>query len=255
MKKLLLMTVALVALGSSVAMADSMNLAWGVCRTAANHGTASTNNFAPTVPCEDPGNAWTTRRIVASFKNTTPMTAWGGTTVRIDMLVGVTPIPDFWNVGAGGCRDGALSGPTVAINPSPTTNCINPYILVAPDPGGQTNLESIQINAAGSRIRYEADHVRNTVQVDLPVPASPGGYLANNLALTSDFNDGCLGCDQPVCLVLNQVDYFSLTEKRSITTPELQAHTTWNGGAVPGTCPQATPTRSATWGAVKALYR
>jgi len=255
MKKMFMTTVALVALGSTVALADSMNLGWA-CRTSANNGNASTNNVDPTaggtVDCNDPGQFTGTRRIIASFKNTSTLLAWGGTTVRITVLVYQTPIPDYWNVSAAGCRAGSLTAPSTLVG---AASCTNPYTIAPVDPQGQTNQESVAVDAANGRIRYEADHFRNTTQVDIPPPVSAGGYIANNIGFTVDAVgpdlNSCAGCDVPACIILDQVDYFSLTEKRSITTPELRGFITW----VDPYCRIPDPTRGATWGAVKALYR
>jgi hypothetical protein len=197
-----------------------------------------------------------TKRIVMSFKNTTPMTAWGGTTVILDVQVAGAPLADFWNFAPGGCADGMVTGASTLVNGG---SCTNPYTLAPVDPAGQTDLPNITADVANSRLQYQADHVRNSTGVDLPVPASLGGYTANNLALPYGYSDGslggpCAGCDVPACFALSRVAYFSLVENRVIQTADLRANITWAGGAG-ATCPGGTPTKSATWGQVKALYR
>jgi hypothetical protein len=256
MKKWLLMTAALMALASTVAFADGVNLSWGAsCRTSANNATLATNDFTPVMPCDDGLSPWVTKRIVMSFKNTTTLIQFSGTTVQLDVQVAGAPIADFWNFGPGGCSDGMVSGATTVVN---GTNCTNPYTLVPTDPQGQTDLSNITVDAATSRVGYAADHVRNTLGVDLPPPASLGGYTANNLALPYGYSDGsiaaCAGCDVPAAFALTRVVYFSLSESRTISTPDLRGCITWAGGAG-APCPGATANRSATWGQVKALYR
>jgi hypothetical protein len=257
MKKWLLMTAALMALASTVAFADGMNLSWGTgCRTATNNLSAATNDFTPIMPCDDGSSPWVTKRIVMSFKNTSTLLQFAGTTVVLDVQVAGSPLADFWNFGPGGCADGMIAGATVVAN---GVNCTNPYTLTPTDPAGQTDLSNIQVDALNSRVSYSADHVRNTLGVDLPPPVSTGGYTANNLALPYGYSDGslggpCAGCDVPACFGLVSVVYFSLTESRVINAPDLRNNITWAGG-VGANCPGGTLTRSATWGQVKALYR
>ena len=253
MKKWLLMTAALMALATSVAVAeDALNLGIGTCRTTANTATATTNNFTPVMPCDDPANAWTPRRFVCSFKNGVTLVQWQGTTIALDIQTGSTPIADFWDFN--GCSGGALSGSASVVNGS---NCTNPYILAPTDPQQQSDLPNIQVDVANGRIQYVADHVRNTLGVDLIPPASLGGYTANNVALSSDWANGtaalCAGCDVPACVNFTRMAYFSLSENRTIVKAELRSNVTWAGGT-PG-CAGITPSKNATWGQVKALYR
>jgi hypothetical protein len=258
MKKLFLLTAGLLVLAAPVAMADGMNLAWATCRTAANTGTASTNEFTLANPadCLDPANDFIVKRLTCSFKNSTPLTQFFGTTVRIDILSGDEAVPaspvlsDWWRLDPSGCRAGGLSAPQTAVAGA---NCTNPYTLTPTDPAGQSNFENISVSANGKRLRYEADHVRNTLAVDLPVPVSAGGYLANNVALSSDVSGTCNGCEQPVSIALNALVYAG-SQTRDVTTYELNGCVTYTGGAAGG-CPGAVPTRNVTWGHVKQLYR
>jgi hypothetical protein len=252
MKELLLATIASLLLGAPAAMADGFNLAWGRCRAPMNTFLSSTNDFTPQAPCDDPAFIFVPRHIVCSFKNSTPMLQWQGVTIRVDMLA-PGALTDWWQVGPGGCRDGALSAPATALGAS---NCTNPYTLVPTDPAGESELSSISVNAAFGHLRYEATHVRNSLPVDLPVPSSTGGYLADNLVLTADLNDQCLGCDQPVSMALNFVRYFGPNESREIQEWDLNACITYTGGSFLG-CYEGhpVPTRSVTWGHMKQLYR
>jgi hypothetical protein len=256
MKKWLLVTVALLALGSSVAMAeDAMNIAWGSCRTATNNTTLSTNDFTPVMPCDDPANDFATRRIVCSFKNNTTLLQFSGTTVGVDFQVAGGTLVDFWNFGPGGCSDGMVAGATTVLNGG---NCTNPYTLAPTDPNGQTDLSNVQVDVGLARLSYVADHVRNTLPVDLPPPATTGGYTANNLALQGGYGSGsiasCAGCDVAATINLTRVAYFSLSESRSIVKAELKSCASWAGGGGLN-CAGATPSVRATWGQVKALYR
>jgi len=251
MKKLLLMTAVLLTVGAVAAMADTVNLGFA-CRTAANNATAATNDYSPggVGVCDDAATA-VDKRLVCSFKNSTVLTGFGGTQVTIDIDVAGGTISPFWEVGAGGCRDGALSAPATLSTVS-ATGCTNTFTVGGADPLGQN--DTPDIIAQNGRIHYRAIHVRKTTVVDLPPPTSAGGYIANNVLLAMAGNDGtCAGCEQPACLVLNEVQYFSTQEVRYVVQPELRNWITFQGGN--GTCPGATPTRNSTWGRVKALYR
>jgi hypothetical protein len=252
MKKLFLLTAGLLVLAAPVAMADGMNLAWSTCRTAANTGLASTNEFMLANPadCLDLANDFIVKRLTCSFKNSTPLTQFFGTTVRIDILADVA-LSDWWRLDPSGCRAGGLSAPQTAVAGS---NCTNPYTLTPTDPAGQSNFENITVDGTTHRLRYEADHVRNTLPVDLPVPVSAGGYLANNVALASDVSGTCNGCEQPVSIALNALVYAG-TETRDVTTYELNGCVTYTGGAAGGCLGGVVPTRNVTWGHVKQLYR
>ncbi len=72
----------------------------------------------------------------------------------------------------------------------------------------------------------------------------------------------CAGCQDAACIVLNHVEVDVPVAqqppdgKNNYFSPEIANWVTWNGGGVSGGgCPGATPTRTATWGRVKSLYR
>ena len=84
-------------------------------------------------------------------------------------------------------------------------------------------------------------------------------YFSFNLVINHQRTVGtgaCAGCDVPVCIVLNSINVIAGTvENRFISNPSAPGgnFVSWQGGG-PG-CPAATPTRNATWGAVKGMYR
>ncbi|HTO92179.1 MAG TPA: hypothetical protein VMJ70_13705 [Candidatus Sulfotelmatobacter sp.] len=68
--------------------------------------------------------------------------------------------------------------------------------------------------------------------------------------------DLCAGCTDGACLVF---EILQLTQPPGIgdvyiANPLLRQYAVWQGVAA-NTCPQATPTRNSTWGAVKSFYR
>jgi len=252
------MAVAILALGATLANAQgSMNLAWNTCRTLTNNNTAATNDqttFTNSV-CDNPAQQFLTKRIVCSMKNSSTLPGWGGTTIEVNFYVGAggNPLPDFWDFSPTGCRNGSVAGPTTSVN---ATACANPYRPggINNDPQGETESSNVAFHHGPGVITYQADHVRNTTQINLSPPSSPGGWLVNNLALDGLSNDTCAGCDATVCVELAFVQYFSLFESRTITATELRNFITINGGNGPS-CSTAVPVRATTWGQVKALYR
>jgi len=249
MKKVLLLTIAVLALGATLAVADSMNMGYA-CRVSTNNASVATNDFntGGAGVCDDGVSYTATKGLVCSFKNTATMLGWGGTHVMVDIQT-TAPMPDFWNVGTGGCRNGSLSCPNVIV--AAGANCTNMFTVAPAD--GQTDNNFINVFPATGRINVSAYHVRNTTQVDLPPPTSSGGYLSENVRIDANGADVCAGCEAPACMVLNATEYYSLQDNAQIFNPELRNWVTWNGGGA--NCPGSTPTQNSTWGKVKALYR
>lgn len=249
MKKVLLLSIAVLGLAATVAMADTMNIGYA-CRTAANNAAAATNDFntGGAGVCDDGVSYTATKGFVCSFKNTTTMPGWGGNHVVVNIQTQTVPLPDFWAVGSGGCNVGALSCPNIAVA---ATNCTNMYTVAPAD--GQNDNNNLTMDVATGRVMMDSYHTRNLTQVDLPPPTSTGGYLANNVRMAPGTPDACAGCDVPACISLSLTEYFSLADNRQITQPELRTFLTWNGGTP--NCAGSVPTKNSTWGKVKALYR
>ena len=261
MKKMLLLTLGLLALGVTVASAQgTISLAYNVCRTTA----VIPNDFVwpNSVPdCTDPLNTGNAANMVSAFKNAATIANFSLATSIIDIQVGSGGgLSSFWTFDAGTCHDGGLSaagaiGPTGGI--TLPTNCGNPYGAAA----GQNNSFGSFSNQALGRIHWENDHGRNSPLAALAAPAATGGYIGNMISLSWDDAalDGgtCAGCQDPACIVLNGVKLYNsngiLAADITAVAPGVQNFVTFYGGA--GVCPGATPTRNATWGQVKALYR
>ena len=85
-------------------------------------------------------------------------------------------------------------------------------------------------------------------------------YFAFNLLLRNLQTVGtgaCAGCETPVCIVFNsikvEINSFDFQFLSTASSPGGN-FVTWQGGGG-SNCPAATPTRGATWGSVKSLYR
>lgn len=261
MKKMLLLTLGLLALGVTVASAQgTISLAYGVCRVAA---TLNADDFVwpnSNPNCTDPLNTGSSAVMVSAWKNAATIANFSLATTILDIQVGAGGgLSDFWTFDPGTCHEGGLSaaggiGTGGAALPA---NCGNPYGAVS----GQNNAFGSFSSPALGRIHWENDHGKNTPTAALVVPAATGGYVGNVISLGWDDAavDGgtCAGCQDPACIVLNGVKVYNsngiLAADISGVTPGVKNFVTFYGGA--GTCPGATPTKSATWGQVKALYR
>lgn len=261
MKKMLLLTLGLLAFGVTVASAQgTISLAYGVCRIA----TTTANDFVwpnSNPDCTDPANTGSAATMVSAFKNSATIANFSLATTVLDVLVGNgVGLSDFWIWDAGACHDGGLSGAAL-IGPTGgitlPTNCGNPYGAAA----GQNNSFGQQTFVGTGRVHWENDHGRNSPLSALTAPAAAGGYIGNAVSLGWDdaLLDGgtCAGCQDPACFVLNNIKLYNSSgfQAADITAvaPGIQNFVTFYGGTA--ACPGAVPTKNATWGQVKALYR
>jgi hypothetical protein len=259
MKKMLLLTIALLALGATIAAAQdgSNDLAWGTsCRSGAVVAAQDNQSaIIAGIPCNDssdPMAAAPTKTLTASFHNTVTVNNWSGTTTMATFVVagGVAP-GSIWDINAGGCNSGGLSQKaTIATT---VANCTNPFALAPTD--GQSTLPNVQGSSTG--ISYSNDRVRNTTQVTLGPSAAVGGWVSDQFVFDFDSaaqTQSCPGCTQGVDVKLTEIQYFSSSQLFHATTTNLKNCTTWNGGTG-NNCAGATASKRSTWGAVKALYR
>lgn len=253
MKKLLLMTIALLAFGATMAAAqDSKDIEWGTtCRI--NNTAVAQNTQSSTiggVPCNDstdPMLAAPTRTLTMQFTPSTALPDFSGTTVQVE-LTSPTGFASgsIWDF-QGACNPGAFSAKATLAT---VTNCTNPF---TGDANGQGNFQNVQVTP--SKITYINNRVRNSTIVPLTAGTR---YVADQVVLDLDSGSqtqSCPGCDQVVDFYLADVQYFSpgtTTHSNNVgirPTPCVG----WND-ANP-TCAGSTPTQRATWGSVKALYR
>jgi len=240
MKKLLLMTAALAVLGATTASAHGVNLSWTKCPTVATTGTNLNND------CSGSNGLKT---LTGSFKADQAIPDFAAIDAAIDIGF-VSGINGAWTFDTGGCNASAFALTTpVAVTTCPTAlfqsaTSFGAFVVSYP----HANAERLQISYV------------NGSGVPTPVVA---GQQYSGVAATIDFdgavNNGCNGCSEPVCLVLNNmtVSGFATTEvPESIDNQDVRNYVTYNLGTVGGAgCPGATPSRNETWGKVKTLYR
>jgi len=240
MKKLLVLTSALIICGASIASAaPGGNLSWVNCGT-----TATSSNY--TFLCDD---NTLTRNLVGSFTLGGGLTDYVGLSATIDWQIGSAGTPDYFQYGPGGCREGAI-GP---INVGNIAGCINPYAGSAGQGGGFVNEPK-----GPNRWRIRADWARADVFNAAPAIRYTGFVFQFNTSGALDEGFGsCVGCDVPVCYVLNQIELYGLSGGVEVfNNGDFRNWATYQGGGIGGSgCPAETPAKSTTWGAVKALYR
>ncbi len=261
MKKTLLMAGALLALTASMASAVGIDLNWNNCLFAAG------NRVADMVPvCNDPDPTITNGQVFSMFGsirtgvNISGVIAWGA---DIDVQTANPSLDPWWQLGSGECREGSIgytfNGFTNA------TSCNKTLMVTSPAPLGIANWASGQ--GGPSRAHYGIGVVRTTGVTVVGTTK----YQLFDASVDSRFTQFdpaspadpvCAGCQDAACIVLNHVEVDVPTAqqppdgKNNFYAPELAEYVTWNGGAVAGGgCPTATPSRPATWGKVKSLYR
>ncbi len=177
-----------------------------------------------------------------------------GWVIVVDLAVDADPMPSWWQLQPGGCRDGQLhlAAPTGSEGACLDAWSANGAALIQgviyPRPGGDTR------------------QLRMIVSVTLPAPdaftlLAGQAYLASivgiRFALTAGIG-ACEGCLTPACLVFNSAEIQRLPgapdpQPQVLVTPSGGSgnQVTWNSG----TSCNIVPVRARTWGQIKALYR
>ncbi len=252
MKKTILLCGLLLAVSATVAAAaPGTNLRWGACL-----GDAGTINKS--FLCN---SNTATNSLAGSFELGADVLQSSGLEVVIDLASAGATLPAWWafkNVGT--CRTTALSLST-SISPL-AVNCIDWAAAQATGGIGAYNIGARGPNTA-----------RMVAAIAVPASAladlfGATEYYAFNMNVSNAKTVGpglCAGCETAVCIVFNSVKVTTqvAANDRTLAGPTNGTDSnfaTWQGGAgvIVGNntgCPAATPTRSATWGSVKSLYR
>jgi hypothetical protein len=250
MKKLLL-SVILLALTASVALAGNLNINYG-----GGCWSDGTPLAAKTFACtSNTGNM----QMTGSFIPTVHKTDWLGMTAILDghTIEGVN-LPDWWQLfNTGACRQASLSV-SGDFTGSPQVGCVDPFSGLAAGGIGayQTTLypPPFPLNAPPpNRFRLKIAYGL-TGEYALPVDGTE--YYAfrvtvNNLKTVG--TPSCAGCLTPLTMILEEIVSVSLVHgNETITLPAGNNCLTWQGG---GPSCGETPALNSTWGQVKSLYR
>ena len=242
MKKSLLISGLLLALTASAASAGGINLSWTNCFTGLGPQNA-------TFACNTNTGA---QIMFASFEPNLPQDciAYDYT---IDLQSAATQLPAWWDVkNATSCRPTGMSQNSDFT--SGPFDCIDTWVGTV---GGQDFSYTTPGLRGPNTARIQGG---GAVPANAPVPVDVGSeYYAFKLTVGRAKTAGlgsCGGCADPVCLVLNDIGLYNVVgEKTIINAPRDRNFVTWQGGAVGGGCPAATPTNKATWGKIKSIYR
>ena len=239
MKKAILLCSALLLVTASVASAQGLNLAWNDCAGPINKAFACASNAGTNI-------------MTGSYFAPDGVNQLSGNEVVIDLQSAGAVLPAWWLVrGTGQCRNGALTA-----NVGQVTTCENDFW--AGNGAGGIGAYNVGFSGAPNRARLV---MAFAVPADFigPVPSGVETYAftvqVNNTKSTG--TGACAGCNEAVCIVLNSIN---LTQPVGVgdfkvTNSAQHNYVTWQGGVVSGGCPAATPTKNATWGSVKSLYR
>jgi hypothetical protein len=182
------------------------------------------------------------------------MTQFLGVSSQIDIFTSDPNLPDWWKHGSGQCR--TTTGLAVSFDfTSNPTSCTDFYVGQAAG-GFAYDVGFGTPNRARFRIQC-AVPFDNRGPVSSTVEYS--AYRVNLLRSKTTGSLSCPGCEVSACIVLNDVQLFQPPEllfDPLIFNPADRNFATWQTplGGPPG-CPFATPTKQATWGQVKSLYR
>jgi len=255
MKRVTLLCGLLLAFTAGVAAAGpGVNLRWNAC---IGDGGVINRNFA----CNT--NTGTLNVMVAGFELGSEITQASGQEIVIDLASASSTLPAWWSFfNAGTCRQTSLSMNTsISLSAAACQDWAN-----AQAAGGIGAYNIGQRGPNTSRIKI-AIAVPVASLADL-LPAQE--YFSVNLLINNQKTVGsgaCLGCGNAVCIVFNSVKVTTPSPggilDKTLTGPANgfdSDFVTWQGGGgviVNGTpgCGASTPTKNATWGAVKSLYR
>jgi hypothetical protein len=193
-----------------------------------------------------------TERLIAAFSVGVPVDSVIGIEAVVDIQIATDSLPPWWQMGAGGCRDGYL---TAQQNFTQDSTCVDLWN----DTGVALVQDYLPTQPFGGPAQARAKAVVNIPSVN-GVRLDPGPvYYAVRLMLSHQFSTACTGCVLPGCLVLNSIWLKRVPGAAggdvllTAPGPSLANFARWQGGA-PGDC-QAVHTRRVTWGRLKTFYR
>jgi len=240
----------LLALVASTAHAAGVALRWNACF---GDGGASNRDFA----CNTNNGS---ENLLATFILPAAVSNVQGSIATLELASAAPTVPAWWQfINAGTCRQFSIV--TTQNPPAGAVACtswdsgqgvigIGSYVIGSPAANDVTIVAPLAVAVSN--------------RVDL-VPGSE--YITARFVILHTKTVGfgsCDGCEVPACVLLKSVDVGTATGTAiTLTAPANGTDAnvvTWQGGggvpALPGgACAGATPTRNATWGEVKAIYR
>jgi hypothetical protein len=273
MKMPLIMTGALLALTASIASATGIDLNWNQCL---NNAARRVQDQSFTCVSADPNapdanlQQFNMYGSVRTGVNILGVKSWQA---DVDIQVANATLDPWWDMVSGGCRQGSLGFVFVGFPSSEISGCNGGLMNASPAALGASNY--IEGAAAPPSGAGGANRARFSMLVSRTSGITAVGttkYALFKATLDSRFTEvdpndpqngdhACAGCLDQACLVLNHVNVQTDPTQTSdgnnhFYTQEIADFITWQGGTIGGSgCPAATPTKKATWGQVKSLYR
>jgi hypothetical protein len=222
--------------------AGSLWLTWNAC--APDPGAAHDAVFG----CADNTSSYA---LHAAFTLAAPVDSVLGAELVLDVQSAEPTLPNWWQVGTGGCRAGALTG-SLAFG---TSGCADPW-------AGQATVGFPSYTPGMPRGGPSQARIRIGVGVAPNAPRALAAgtlYQAVRLVMATTRTDSCSGCAGQTCIVLNSIllrrtptaaggDVFVSTP-----APADANWATWQGTGA--NCTAVPVRRNVTWGALKSLYR
>ena len=213
-------------------------------------------------------------RLMPTFVSSITDPAFLGSAISIDVLIGASPVIGQWwaDLPWLGCRPPVLTtaGNITAASLPTAGGCRNPYPAgTVTLPGQQNSGPGVGAGPLPNRFRISSANSHTPPYLAQPLTTGERTYAMQlefktegtlaNCDPTVDPTPVCTdGCLTPACFVLNMVEVGSGNPNPDIIHYTSDGTTrnfvTYQGGTG-SNCPGATPTRPATWGAIKALYR
>jgi hypothetical protein len=244
---------ALISAASPAFAAPGCALSWSSCH---GEGTGTNNrSFA----CDTNVG---TNVLVVSFELPADLPQVSGNEIVIDILTQAVTMPAWWDFKSiGSCRQTSLGFDAT----SDANNVVCVDWAQGHSYGGIGSYDQAGVQPNGS-IDPSLTNAHRRLKIALAVPpdsvqdlVAATEYFACNVTIDNRKTVGtsaCAGCTEPMCIVINQlvVDTPVLANDIHIGNPSSPGSNivTWQG--VGPNC-LALPTRNATWGQVKALYR
>ncbi|MBI5170668.1 MAG: hypothetical protein HZA61_14360 [Candidatus Eisenbacteria bacterium] len=233
-------------ISAAVVHANGLNLSWDACGAA---GVAN-KQFACNI------NYWSEYLVLsAEF----PMEWIGSLPISFDATLDLTSaqatLPNWWRLGSGECRAGAIA------SGFESDGRVGSCTASADAAGSITTLAWTSSGISPERRRLT---ISSRPDVGYDGIYASGEMLMDVLQISHVKTTGigaCSGCTTPVCIVLNSVTVYDYPPlgggiRAYVTNPLQRNFVTWQGGTSGmAICPAATPARTPTWGALKAMYR
>jgi len=245
MTRAVLICAALVVVRASAASAGGINLAWNDCL---GMGGAVNRSFA----CDTNSGA---NDLYISFEPPVDIPDIRGANAIIDLQSAAATLPPWWQFkNPGSCRISSLQAVGVG---NPHGTCPDGWQGLGIAGIAAYNVTATVPETPFNRARMLCSTVVPAT-VALPVFAGTEYFcLEVRIQNTGTVGTACAGCQEPACLVLNEVLVGSDNSGDfHITNPRVSNFATWQGGAIGGAgCPAAAPARNRTWGQLKGIYR